>query len=44
MKTNSVSTTAATSEDATNTAVSWLPLIILIDETASAEAKAAPAA
>ena len=30
MTTNSVSTTAATSEDATNTAVSWLPLIILV--------------
>jgi len=38
----SISTTAATSEDAAHAAVSWLPLII--NETASTEEKAAPAA
>ena len=30
MSTNSLSTTAATSEDATNTAASWLPLVIIV--------------
>jgi hypothetical protein len=42
MTSNSISTTAATSEDAAHAAVSWLPLII--NETASTEEKAAPAA